>query len=159
MVAGPGDDSAYMLPISDFDSNDKMLYNDAQEVQAHRLEETPMGATITEQLLPKTGDEHIVARPGEPILNITAFTARQKASGYVGDRISHLMGGDEPALMLSQGHLVWRVPITLTSPSQGTIGIVGVLDVDARTGSLILPPDFEEQIKAHAQALVETGQS
>jgi hypothetical protein len=118
-----------------------------------------MDAMVIEQFLPKTADEHIVARPGEPVLNVTAFTARQKASGYVGDRISHLMGGDEPALLLARGHLIWRVPIILTSPSQGTIGIVGALDVDARTGSLILPPDFEEQVKAHARALVETEQS
>jgi hypothetical protein len=135
-----------------------MLYNDRQEMQARSLEGTTMEAIMLDQLLPKTADEHIVARPGEPILNVTAFTARQKASGYVGDRISHLMGGDEPALMLTQGHLVWRVPIILTSPSQGTIGLVGVLDVDARTGSLLLPPDFEEQVKARARALVETSQ-
>ena len=41
-------------------------------------------------------DEYIIAQPGAPIVNITAFTARQKASGYVGDQISHLMGGDAP---------------------------------------------------------------
>jgi hypothetical protein len=118
-----------------------------------------MEAMLLDQLLPKTADEHIIARPGEPVLNVTAFTARQKASGYVGDRISHLMGGDEPALVLTGGHLVWRVPIILTSPSRGTIGLVGVLDVDARTGSLLVPTDFEEQVRAHARTLVETGQS
>jgi hypothetical protein len=111
-----------------------------------------------QHVLPKTADEQIIARPGEPLLNVTAFTARQKVSGYVGDRISHLMGGDEPALLLTQGRLVWRVPIILTSPSQGTIGVVGTLDVDARTGSLILPPDFEEQVSAHAQTLTQAGQ-
>jgi hypothetical protein len=67
-------------------------------------------------------DEFVIARPGEPIVNITGFTARQKASGYVGDRISHMMGGDEPTLMLVEQRLVWRVPIILTSPSAGPPG-------------------------------------
>ena len=42
-------------------------------------------------------DEIMLAAPGEPIVNITAYTARQKASGYVGSYISHLMGGGEPS--------------------------------------------------------------
>jgi len=95
----------------------------------------------------------IIARPGEPIVNITAFTARQKVSGFVGDRISHLMGGDEPTLILTKGCLAWRVPVILTLPSQGILGVVGELDVDARTGSLDIPPDFKEQVEARAEAL------
>ncbi|MBN1659184.1 MAG: hypothetical protein JXA93_12310 [Anaerolineae bacterium] len=94
-------------------------------------------------------------RTGEPIVNVTSFTARQKASGYVGDRISHLMGGDEPTLMLTKQRPVWRVPIILTSPSRGCLGTVGALDVDARTGSLLIHPDFEEQVLAHAQTLAQ----
>jgi hypothetical protein len=98
--------------------------------------------------------EYVIAQPGEPIVNITSFTARQKVSGYVGDQISHLMGGDAPTLILAQGRLVWRVPIILTRPSQGIVGTVGELDVDARTGSLIIPPQFAEQVQARAKALV-----
>lgn len=96
-------------------------------------------------------EEFVIARPGEPIVNITGFTARQKASGYVGDRISHLMGGDEPTLMLTEQRLVWRVPIILTSPSRGNLGTVGTIDVDARTGSLLVAPDFDEQVLDRAQ--------
>jgi hypothetical protein len=102
--------------------------------------------------------EYVIARPGEPIVNITGFTARQKISGYVGDRISHLMGGDEPTLLLAQERLVWRVPVILTSPARGTVGIVGTVDVDARTGSLLIAPDFEEQVQDRAQALAQTAQ-
>ena len=98
--------------------------------------------------------EYIIAQPGEPIVNITSFTARQKVSGYVGDQISHLMGGDAPTLILAQGRLVWRVPVILTQPSLGVVGTVGELDVDARTGSLIIPPHFVKQVQARAEALV-----
>jgi hypothetical protein len=106
----------------------------------------------------KRRGEYVIARPGEPIVNITGFTARQKASGYVGDRISHLMGGDEPSLMLAKQRLVWRVPIILTSPSRGCLGTVGTIDVDARTGSLLVAPDFEEQVLARAQALAQPSE-
>jgi hypothetical protein len=103
-------------------------------------------------------NEYVIARPGEPIVNITGFTARQKVSGYVGDRISHLMGGDEPTLILAEERLVWRVPVILTSPARGTVGIVGTVDVDARTGSLLIAPDFEEQVQNRAQALAQAAQ-
>ncbi len=102
-------------------------------------------------------DEHLIAQSGEPIVNITAFTARQKASGYVGDQISHLMGGGDPTLILTNGTLVWRVPIMLTMPSQGTIGVVGFLDVNARTGSLMIPPDFIDQVETRAQEITASA--
>jgi hypothetical protein len=85
-------------------------------------------------------DEYVIARPGEPIVNVTAFTARQKVSEYVGNQISHLISGGEPALVLTKDEqLVWRVPVILTRPLQGA---AGVMDVDARTGNLIVPPDL-----------------
>ncbi len=96
-------------------------------------------------------NEYPIAQSGEPIVNITDATARQKVSGYVGDQISHLMGGGEPALVLTRDALVWRVPLILTTPSQGIVGVVGSLDVDAHTGSLIIPPDFREQVETNAQ--------
>jgi hypothetical protein len=104
----------------------------------------------------KTNEEFLIASPGEPVINITAFTARQKVSGYVGSHVSHLLIGLEPSLIFSQKRLVWRVPIVLTTPQQGRLGEVGHLDVDARTGQLLISPDFTEQIKQHAQALTES---
>lgn len=97
--------------------------------------------------------ETLIAKPGEPIVNITSFTARQKVSGYVGSQISHMLAADEPALVLSEQRLVWRVPILLTSPVRGVLGAVGTLDVDARTGQLLLPPDFKSRVAANAETL------
>lgn len=102
-------------------------------------------------------DEYMIAAPGEAIVNITAFTARQQVSGYVGSHISHLMGGSEPSLILSRNRLRWRVPILLTSPQKGPVGVVGSLDVDARTGQLLVPANFSESIKANAQSLTESS--
>ncbi len=106
------------------------------------------------QSTPTIPDEHLIAAPGEPIVNITAYTARQKVGGYIGGHISHMMGGGEPSLLLSQNRLVWRVPIMLTSPQRGPLGTVSHLDVDARTGQLLIPADFAQEIQAHAQALI-----
>ena len=98
--------------------------------------------------------EFLIAAPGEPIVNITAYTARQQVSGYIGSQVSHMMGGGEPSLLLVQGRLVWRVPILLTSPQRGLLGNVGHLDVDARTGQLLITKDLVQDIEAHAQAVV-----
>ncbi len=106
-----------------------------------------------------TTEEFLIASPGEPIINVTAFTARQKVSGYVGGHVSHLLIGGEPSLIFSQKRLVWRVPIVLTTPRRGRLGEVGHLDMDARTGQLLMSPDFSEQIKQHAQALAENPAS
>jgi hypothetical protein len=99
-------------------------------------------------------EEHIIAGPGEPIVNITPFTARQKASGYVGGEISHLLIGEEPALVFSRGRVVWRVPIQLTYPQRGKLGLVGQLDVDARTGRLLIHDLLKEEIISCAKKLV-----
>lgn len=102
-------------------------------------------------------NEYIIAAPGEPIVNITAYTARQQASGYVGSHVSHLMGGGDPTLLLTQGRIVWRVPILLSSPRRGILGQVAHLDIDARTGQMLIPPDFISQIETHAQALLDSS--
>lgn len=103
--------------------------------------------------------EHIIAGPGEPIVNITPFTARQKVSGYVGGEISHLMIGDEPSLVLSGGRVVWRVPIQMTLLHRGKIGVVGYLDVDARTGQLLISNLLKEEIISCAKELVANSAS
>ncbi len=116
-----------------------------------------MDATLMEKTTQE--GEYILARPGEPVFNITAFTARQKVSGYVGDQISHLMGGDEPTLLWAKNRVVWRVPILLTVPSRGVVGTVGYLDVDARTGQLLISKDFVKQVEKHAEALTSNSPS
>jgi hypothetical protein len=98
--------------------------------------------------------ETLIAAPGEPALNITAYTAAQKVSGYVAGKISHLMRGETPALVFSQGRLVWRVPIVLATPIRGPLGVVGTLDVDARTGQLLVNSTLTMQVESRAQALI-----
>jgi hypothetical protein len=111
--------------------------------------------TTIERLLQSHANDMIIAQPGEPIINISALAARRKVNGYVGGEITLMMRGIEPALVYSEGRLVWRVPIELATPMQGSIGLIGVLDVDARTSNLIIPINFVEEIEANAGALLK----
>ena len=99
----------------------------------------------------------IIALPGEPIVNIDAALARRKVNGYIGHEISTMMGGIEPALVFIEGRLVWRVPIIFTTPFQGQLGVVGAVDVDAKTSELLIPPHLEEMLMANADALLKNS--
>jgi hypothetical protein len=116
---------------------------------------TVLNPLTIEHVLQGSANDIIIAQPGEPIVNVTAFTARQKVNGYIGREISSMMGGSEPGLVYTKGRLVWRVPILFTSPFQGQLGVVGVVDVDARTGVLLIPPNLEELLQANAHAILK----
>lgn len=88
-------------------------------------------------------------------LNISAFMARQKVTGYVVDHISDHMAGDEPSLVVEADRLLWRVPVQLAVLPQGRLGQVGTIDVDAQNGQLLTNSLLIEDIKRNARALVE----
>jgi hypothetical protein len=111
--------------------------------------------TTVEQLLQMHENDTIIAHPGEPIVNIDASAARQKVNRYVGGEISLMMRGVEPALVYSKERLLWRVPIEFASPMRGRIGLLGALDVDARTGNLLISINFAEEIEANARAILK----
>ena len=87
-----------------------------------------------------------------PHVRVTAVAARRKVNRFVLDKISYLMGGEQPTLVETD-QLVWRVPVVLTYPDQGVVGQVGFIDVDAESGELLLAPDIIEEIKHNARAL------
>lgn len=100
-------------------------------------------------------DDTVLALPGEPMVNIDAVTARRKVNGYIGLEISTMMGGTAAALVYSKGRLVWRVPIIFTTPFDGQLGVVGVVDVDVRTSELLIPENLEKTLRANANALLK----
>jgi predicted DNA-binding antitoxin AbrB/MazE fold protein len=87
-----------------------------------------------------------------PGVCITAATARRKVNRFVLDEISYLMGGERPTL-IETDRLIWRVPVVLTYPTHGVVGRVGFIDVDARSGELLLTPETVEEITHNARAL------
>lgn len=89
-----------------------------------------------------------------PRVRIPAAVARRKVNVFVGNEISYLMGGRDPELVVSDP-VMWRVPVVLTFPNHGMVGVVGAIKVNAETGELLTSPALIEEITRNAQALVE----
>jgi hypothetical protein len=85
-------------------------------------------------------------------VNITPFVARQRVTGFVNREISDRMRGDEPELVVGE-RLCWSVPVVLTSPTQGVVGKVGEILVDATTGELLVEKDTVQRMSNDADRL------
>jgi hypothetical protein len=91
----------------------------------------------------------------EADLNVSAFVARQKVTGYVLDHVSDHMAGDEPSLVVDGERFLWRVPVYLAVLPQGRLGQVGTIDVDAQTGQLLVTDKLIEEMRRDAWILVK----
>jgi len=87
------------------------------------------------------------------MVNVTAFSARQKVTGFVADQISTQMHGGEPALVMGE-RVCWRVPVILSLPPTGDGGEVGVIEVDVETGQLNMAPGLMEEIQRRANTVI-----
>jgi hypothetical protein len=87
-------------------------------------------------------------------VNITPFVARQKVTGFVLLEISDRVCGAEPELVLGD-RLCWSVPVVLTSPTQGSVGRVGEIRVDAMNGELLVDRDTVQRMRDDADRLAE----
>ena len=103
-------------------------------------------------LTPNSGQLSINIQLSAPI-KTTAFSARQKVTGYVADEISTNMHAIEPTLIVGD-RICWRVPIVLSMPPTGDRGEVGAIDVDVETGQLQITPDLIKEIEERAEYLV-----
>ena len=87
-------------------------------------------------------------------LPISAFVAKQKVNGLIGDQVSDIMiAGDPEMTQLPGGKFMWRVPIYLTYQSKGWVGPVGVIEVDAKLGEIQYTEEDLERIVAEADRL------
>lgn len=91
-------------------------------------------------------------------VNVTAFSARQKVTGFVVDQISTNMHATDPVLIMGE-RIFWRVPIVLSLPPIGDVGEVGVIDVDVESGQLQITPTLIQEIERHAEFLANTPSS
>ncbi len=86
-------------------------------------------------------------------INFTAYAAQRRVNKLLLDRVG-LFYGEKPSLVVGE-RLLWRVPIIFSTPRTGSLGPVGTLDVDARTGEILSTPNLLESFKERAHALVE----
>jgi hypothetical protein len=110
-----------------------------------------------EKLTPDAGQLSINIQLSATV-NVSAFSARQKVTGFVVDEISTNMHGGEPTLIVGD-RICWRVPIILSLPPHGDRGEVGVIDVDVETGQLKLTQATLEEITRHAEYLAKGSTS
>jgi hypothetical protein len=86
-------------------------------------------------------------------VNITPFIARQKVNLLMLDQVGNLLYGGEPELLVSS-RLYWRVPVLLSTPSQGLVGQVGAVRVDAQTGEILADDALLKDVAEHARRLL-----
>ena len=96
-------------------------------------------------------DFQIEPAAGAPTISIgiDATTARRSVNGWVGSYVADMLMAAVPTLILSSIPPRWRVPVVLGS-SQGVVGQVGAIDVDAQTGVLSTSPELIEQLRQQA---------
>jgi len=88
-------------------------------------------------------------------LNVTAFTARQKVNVLMLNRVSTGLLAGSPELVISNGRLVWRVPVLLTLPGHGQMGQVGCVDVDVQNSQLFVDQPLLDSIANTAYDLAK----
>jgi hypothetical protein len=91
-------------------------------------------------------------------IEVDAETARRKATGWLVSEVGNLLMGDAPALVIGE-RAVWRVPVLLTSPSQGIIGTVGSVDVDAQSGQVLGDETLGKRILQDAHEIAGSASS
>jgi hypothetical protein len=84
--------------------------------------------------------------------NVTAITAQRKVSRLMLDRVSNLLCGNQPTLVVGE-RLRWRVPVWLGFPGKGLVGKVGEIDVDLETGEMLFTESLLEEIGKRADDL------
>lgn len=87
-----------------------------------------------------------------PQTRLTAAAAQRRVNRFLLDQVSYLMGTERPTLAKT-ARIVWRVPVVLANPSDGPLGQVGTVDVDAETGELLVDDQTPETLRRHGRVL------
>jgi hypothetical protein len=85
---------------------------------------------------------------------ITAEQARQRASFWLTDQVSYMMGAETPDLVIGD-QAVWRVPVLISYPQVGKLGNIGTIDVDVQTGELAITRKLQAELEQRGMEIVE----
>ena len=86
-------------------------------------------------------------------VQITAEEARRLVNREVVPELGTGLGAKNPDLLLRGKQVIWRVPIVLSLAQLGELGEVGIIEVDAQTGTILDNGRNRERIVQHAQRL------
>jgi hypothetical protein len=111
-----------------------------------------MATIIDQKTFPQTApvslNLHLVAT-----LEVSADDARRLVNHQVVPELGTGLVAQSPTLVLTETCILWRVPVVLSLSTLDDLGQVGVVDVDARTGELLLSAEARKRIIAHASRL------
>ena len=85
---------------------------------------------------------------------VSPEVARRQANVWLLENVGNLLRAETPELVAGE-RLIWRVDVVLTSPTRGTVGRVGQLEIDSSTGDVVTDATLAQEIIAYAQALVD----
>ncbi len=83
--------------------------------------------------LPEKGRVEI-ALPRAFEIKVTAEGARRMVNRWLLNEVTIQMSAHKPTLVVMRTRAMWRVPVELSFPHTGPVGVVGTVDVDVETG-------------------------
>ena len=86
-------------------------------------------------------------------LRISADEARRRVNRLIIPELGTGLGAAEPELSLEDTDIWWRVPVMLSLPMLGTLGIVGTIKVDPQSGEIAFTLEEQENLINHARWL------
>lgn len=80
------------------------------------------------------------------------------AQDFIADQLGNLIGPGRPYHMVSGLQAVWSIPLVLTSPGYGIVGVVGGVMVDIEFGHIVGWTPLDE-VRANATALATENEA
>src|SRR5262245_50695962 len=90
--------------------------------------------------------------------HIASEQAVAAAQDFVADNLGNLVNVAQPSRIVSGLRSAWVIPLTLTSPGYGIVGVVGTLMVDEELGYIMGWTPIEE-IRANAEQITRQYQA
>lgn len=94
----------------------------------------------------------------EAVVDVDANSARKQATAWLVSEVGNMLMAGNPKLVISQ-NTVWRLPVLLTSSSEGIIGEVGFVDVDGSSGEPLVSHALKTQILDNVKRLISPALS
>jgi hypothetical protein len=89
-------------------------------------------------------------------VNVSQYMARVLAQDFLLMKVGNLLKADEPAFVVSDPPC-WNVPVILTNPQVGRVGVIGEIRVDADTGEILAGHRDIESLKRQADELAHSA--
>jgi hypothetical protein len=89
-------------------------------------------------------------------VNVSQYMARVLAQDFLLMKVGNLLKADEPAFVVGDPPR-WNVPVILTNPQVGRVGMIGQIGVDADTGEILAGRRDIEALKRQANELAHSA--